>query len=291
MPRVEPGLVKCSSITTLVGAVTSAISPEVDAAGFHLGEAEIENLGVPALGDENVGGFNVAMDNPFGMRRVQRVGNLDAERQDRFQLHGTRPDHVLERDPIQEFHDEKGASIFLADVVNRADVGMIERGGGLGFASESFERLAVLGEFLGQKLQGDKTAEARVFGFIDHAHATAAELLDDPVMGDVVKQEGGLHKDRAMLRRKRAEVKKSTFVSVIAFHEKAGRSQVDSLLAWLNKVCFSRRVAAVAMLPSALSRSDSFRSVHVGRSRFSRCCHLFGALWFCSFRVEPGPGH
>src|SRR6266567_1818941 len=46
-----------------------------------------------------------------------------------------------------------------------------------------------------------------------------------------------------------------------------------------------------AMLPSALSRSDSFRSVHVGRSRFSRCCHLFGALWFCSCRVEPGSGH
>src|ERR1700730_5344388 len=73
----------------------------------------------------------------------------------------------------------------------------------------------------------------------------------------------------------------------MAFHEKAGRSQVDSSLALLNKVIVSRRVAAVAMLPSALSRSDSFRSVHVGRSRFSRCCHLFGALWFCSCRVEP----
>src|ERR1700722_11388949 len=33
-------------------------------------------------------------------------------------------------------------------------------------------------------------------------------------------------------------------------------------------------------------RSDWFRSVHVGRSRFSRCCHLFIALWFCSWRVE-----
>ena len=29
------------------------------------------------------------------------------------------------------------------------------------------------------------------------------------------------------------------------------------------------------MLPSALSRSDSFRSVHVGRSRFSRCSALY----------------
>ena len=48
---------------------------------------------------------------------------------------------------------------------------------------------------------------------------------------------------------------------------------------------------ANTMLPSALSRSDSFRPVHAGRSRFSRCCHLISALWFCSCRVEPGPGH
>ncbi len=75
------------------------------------------------------------------------------------------------------------------------------------------------------------------------------------------------------------------------FHEKAGRSQVDSCLFLLGTFSSSRRVATVAMLPSALSRSDSFRSVQVGRSRFSRCCHLFGALWFCSWRVEPGPGH
>ncbi len=79
-------------------------------------------------------------------------------------------------------------------------------------------------------------------------------------------------------------------LSVIAFHEKAGPSQVDSSLASRNKVFVSRRVAAVAMLSFALSRSDFVRSVHIGRSRFNRCCYLFGALWFCSCRVEPGPG-
>jgi hypothetical protein len=42
------------------------------------------------------------------------------------------------------------------------------------------------------------------------------------------------------------------------FHEKAGRSQVDSCLASLNNDFFSRRVATVAMLPFALSRSDLF---------------------------------
>ena len=80
-------------------------------------------------------------------------------------------------------------------------------------------------------------------------------------------------------------------LSEMAFHEKAGRSQVIFLV-FIGKKFFSpAESATVAMLPSALSRSDSFRSVHVGRSRFSRCCHLFSALWFGSFRVEPGPGH
>src|SRR5438270_2207971 len=63
---------------------------------------------------------------------------------------------------------------------------------------------------------------------------------------------------------------------------------VKSIFAVRGTSLFSRRVATVAMLPFALSRSDSFRSVQVGRSRFSRCCYLFGALWPCSFRVEPG---
>ena len=53
-------------------------------------------------------------------------------------------------------------------------------------------------------------------------------------------------------------------MSEMAFHEKAGRSQVDSCLAWLNKVCFSRRVATDAMLPFALSRSDSFARCILG---------------------------
>jgi type VI secretion system ImpC/EvpB family protein len=57
-------------------------------------------------------------------------------------------------------------------------------------------------------------------------------------------------------------------LSVNAFHEKAGRSQVDSVFALWN-IRFSRRVATVAMLPSALSMSD-LRSL--------------GASWVFSFQ-------
>jgi hypothetical protein len=81
----------------------------------------------------------------------------------------------------------------------------------------------------------------------------------------------------------------------MAFHEKAGRSQGNSgfmVSFWFFSLTkFSpAELATVAMLPSALSRSESFRSVHVGRSQFSRRCYLFGDLSF-HFRVERGPGH
>ena len=44
----------------------------------HLGEAEIEHFHVIARADEDVGGFDVAVDDARGMRGVQRVGDLDA---------------------------------------------------------------------------------------------------------------------------------------------------------------------------------------------------------------------
>ena len=65
---------------------------------------------------------------------------------------------------------------------------------------------------------------------------------------------------------KRFDVKRiesSRNLSVNAFHEKAGWSQVNLLAVLLNKF-FSRRVATVAMLPSALSRSDSFARCTLG---------------------------
>ena len=50
-------------------------------AGDDLGQTEVENLGVAALSDEDVGGLDVAMDDAFGVRRIQRIGDLDGERQ------------------------------------------------------------------------------------------------------------------------------------------------------------------------------------------------------------------
>jgi hypothetical protein len=53
-----------------------------------LGEAEVENLGVAPLGDEDVGGFDVAVDDTFGVGRIERVGDFDAELGEQLGLRG-----------------------------------------------------------------------------------------------------------------------------------------------------------------------------------------------------------
>ena len=58
--------------------------------------------------------------------------------------------------------------------------------------------------------------------------------------------------------------RRAGILSEIAFHEKAGRSQVGSFIFLLDTIFLSRRVATVAMLPSALSRSDSFARCTLG---------------------------
>jgi hypothetical protein len=44
--------------------------------------------------------------------------------------------------------------------------------------------LRILRGVIGKKLEGDEAAKQRVFGLVNHSHATTAEKFDDPVVGD-----------------------------------------------------------------------------------------------------------
>ena len=61
---------------------------------------------------------------------------------------------------------------------------MIQGGRSFGFPLEAAEGLCVVGEFVGQELQGDATTELKVFGLVDHTHTPTADPAADAVMGD-----------------------------------------------------------------------------------------------------------
>src|SRR5579872_183441 len=91
---------------------------------------------------------------------------------------------MLERHALEKFHHDERLAVVLSDLVNGADVRVIQCRRRAGLASESFQRLLVRGHAFGEKLESDKSAEFGIFGLVDHAHTAATEFLKDAIVGD-----------------------------------------------------------------------------------------------------------
>src|SRR5580700_4350535 len=107
-------------------------------------ESEVEKLRRPTLRDEDVGWLNVPVNNANGMDSVECISDLDTQIEHRFDAHGLPCDLMLQRQAVQKFHDDEWLPIVLADLVYRADVGVIESRGCTCLASKAFQRLRVL---------------------------------------------------------------------------------------------------------------------------------------------------
>ena len=149
-----------------------------------LRQPKIENLRLTSIRDEDVGRLDVAVDYAFGVRSVQRIGNLDAQIEHRLDLQRLAIDLVPERLPFEQLHGDEGSPIGLVDFVDRADVRVVQRGRSLGFPLETAEGLCIVGEFVGKELQGDVAAQLEVFRLVHHAHSAAADLAEDAVVRD-----------------------------------------------------------------------------------------------------------
>jgi hypothetical protein len=115
------------------------------------------------------------------VRGVECVGDLQAQVQDLLGAEPPRRDAVLQRLPMQALHDDEGAPLVLADVVDGADVGMIQGRGGLRLTLEALAGGRVVEVGLGEELQSDAAVKPSVLGLVDHAHAPAAQLLEDAI--------------------------------------------------------------------------------------------------------------
>src|SRR5262249_631848 len=93
---------------------------------------------------------------------------------------------VLQRVALEIFHDDEGLLAFFADVVNRANVGMIEGGGGLSLAAKPAEGNRIAGDVFRKKLERNEGAEPRFFSFVDDTHPATAEFFDHSVVRDVL---------------------------------------------------------------------------------------------------------
>jgi hypothetical protein len=127
----------------------------------------------------------------FGVRGLQPGGDLNPEIDDFVRLQPLAVNALPEGLALEQLHRNEVPPLVLIDVVDRTDIGMIQRRGGARFALEALDRLAVAGQVLRQELQRDGALEPQILGPVDDAHAAGTECLDDPVMRDAFADHGG----------------------------------------------------------------------------------------------------
>ena len=124
------------------------------------------------------------MEDPFRVGGLQRVADLNAQIQQFVSPQRFARDTLSKRLALQQFHDDVGPVFVPADVVDRADVWMVQGRCGARLSAKSIQRLMIGGVLIGEELQGDVAAESSVFGPVDHTHAAAAERIENSIMLD-----------------------------------------------------------------------------------------------------------
>ena len=153
-------------------------------------QPEVENLGVAAIGNEDVRRLNIAMDDSPDVRGIESIGHFNREREQALELHGPAVDQMFQRLAAEALHHDEQMSIVLADFVDGADVGMIQRRSSPRLAAKAFEGLRILGRIVGKKFQGNEAAKLRVFRFVNDSHPSATEEFEDAVVRDCLADHG-----------------------------------------------------------------------------------------------------
>src|SRR5262249_30394950 len=133
---------------------------------------------------EHVRGLQIPVHDSRPVGGLQRVRDLRPQLQDLRHRHRPGFDDVLECLSLHPLHHDEGATRVLADLVDGADVRVIEGGSRARLAVEPLQGLRVPLRVLGKELEGDVAAQAEVFRLVDHPHPSAAQLRNNPVVGD-----------------------------------------------------------------------------------------------------------
>ena len=152
------------------------------------GQAKVHDLGVTLRREHDVGGFQVAVQKPAGMRFLERLGNLHGHAKGVEQRHSAFEQSLMQRRSRDVLHHQKQCIAVLAKLEEFADIRVVERRDGHRLAAQAFARVAVGGQRGRQKLDSDETLEPRVSGAVHLAHSPSprAETMS---YGQAVRRE------------------------------------------------------------------------------------------------------
>ena len=142
------------------------------------GKAEIQHLHRPVGFDPDVGGLKVPVYDAFVMGSFQRADDLTGVVQRRFERH-----RAFQGLALDQLHHQ----VVRADVVERADIRVIERSHRTDFALES------VGELHAGDFDRNLTTEPRVPSLVDLPHAASANPRLNFVGTEALTQGKGWH--------------------------------------------------------------------------------------------------
>ena len=97
----------------------------------------------------------------------------------------------MEGFPIHVLHDEVVNPVLFTDVVECADVRVVQAADSFGFALEPFTQISAVGKMFGKDLDGNGTVQTGVGGAIHLSHTARAQLI-----ADLVRTESGSFRER-----------------------------------------------------------------------------------------------
>ena len=151
----------------------------------RLGQAEVHDARLAVGGDQDVRGFQVAVDHAALVRVLHGAAHRLHELEDLHLGELVLVDVVVEAYAVDELHGVVVHALVCAAVVHACDVGVLKSRGELDLALEIGAGLGRGERAGGQELQGDLAVRAQLLGTPDHTHAALAQLARDAVALDL----------------------------------------------------------------------------------------------------------
>ena len=148
-------------------------------------QAEVHDLRGVRVGEEDVAGLHVAVNQPVLLRGAQPLRDLDAHVQHlRLRHAALERDEAVERAAVHQLHGDVEAPAIRAGGEDLHYMRMIDRRRDAGLRLELRDELLVLALVAAQELQRHVAVEARVVRPIHHAHAAAAHHIHQLEVAD-----------------------------------------------------------------------------------------------------------
>ncbi len=143
------------------------------------GQAEVQDLQAAVLGDPEVAGRQVPVDDPLLVGGGEPLRHLDGQVGGLAGGKRSPGQTRLEGLAFQEFHHHEAHLAFGLEVVDAQDVGMVQGRDGLGLPVEPRQGPGVPVQVARQDLDGHEAVQARVPGLVHLPHAPRAQGTDD----------------------------------------------------------------------------------------------------------------